>query len=231
MRAASRSATPATRSRTSSTPSRWSCTVAPPAWPTDTSRATTASGSFIATGLYKGENISVGKLPSYAQDESLTSNRFTLPYGLRLDLPMYSTKPVDNPFSRSLKALDANGNPETVDQSKLPGTTSMVSPRVGFNWNAAGERHTQVRGGTGIFTGRVPFVWVGNVLSNPGANPNLFPTGAPRATGSPQDSSTLAQSFDVNAMDPNFRWPQVWTTDLAVDQQLPWSLLGTFEVL
>jgi len=187
--------------------------------------------SFIGTGLYKGEDISVGQLSFYAQDEFLTSNRFTLTYGLRLDLPMYSTKPVDNPFSRSLKALDANGNPETVDQSKLPGTTSMVSPRVGFNWNAAGERHTQVRGGTGIFTGRVPFVWVGNVLSNPGANTNLFPTGAPRATGSPQDSSTLAQSFDVNAMDPNFRWPQVWTTDLAVDQQLPWSLLGTFEVL
>ncbi len=187
--------------------------------------------SFIGTGLYKGENISVGQLSFYAQDEFLASNRFTLTYGLRLDLPKYYTKAVDNPYSRGLTALDANGNPEVVDESKFPGTKAMVSPRVGFNWNAAGERHTQVRGGTGLFTGRVPFVWVGNVLSNPGANPNLYPAGAVRPTGSSQDSSTLAQSFDVNAMDPNFRWPQVWTTDLAVDQQLPWGLLGTFEVL
>ncbi len=187
--------------------------------------------SFIGTGPYKGEDISVGQLSFYAQDEFLTSNRFTLTYGLRLDLPMYFTTPVDNPFSRGLTALDANGNPETVDQSKLPGATAMVSPRLGFNWNAAGERRTQVRGGSGIFTGRVPFVWVGNVISNPGANPNLFPAGAQHATGSASDSSTLAQSFDVNAMDPNFRWPQVWTTDVAVDQQLPWNLLGTVEML
>ena len=187
--------------------------------------------SFIGKGLYKGENISVGQLSFYAQDELLASSRFTLTYGLRLDLPIYFTTPVDNPFSRSLKALDANGNPETVDQSKLPGATPMLSPRIGFNWNAAGERRTQVRGGSGIFTGRVPFVWIGNVISNPGANPNLSPTGPVRATGPASDSSTLAQSFDLNAMDPNFRWPQVWTTDVAVDQQLPWSLLGTVEML
>jgi hypothetical protein len=187
--------------------------------------------SFIGTGPYKGEDISVGQLSFYAQDEFLTSNRFTLTAGLRLDLPKYFTTPVDNPFSRSLTARDANGNPETVDQSKLPGAKAMLSPRIGFNWNAVGERRTQVRGGTGVFTGRVPFVWIGNVISNPGANPNLFPAGPLRTTGSPSDSSTLAQSFDLNAMTPNFRWPGVWTTDLAVDQQLPWNLLGTLEVM
>jgi hypothetical protein len=104
----------------------------------------------------------------------------------------------------------------------------MFSPRVGFNWNAAGERRTQVRGGTGIFTGRVPFVWIGNVISNPGANPNLYPAKDPIFTG---DSSSLAQSFDLNAMTSDFKWPQIWTTDLAVDQQLPWGLLGTVEVI
>src|SRR5207249_3713762 len=57
-------------------------------------------------------------------------------------------------------------------------------------------------------------------------------SGAPlRPTGSPQDSSTLAQSFDVNAIDPKFKWPQVWTTDFAVDHQLPGGLLGTLEVV
>lgn len=189
--------------------------------------------SFIGTGPYKGEDISVGQLGFYIQDEYPVSERLNLTYGLRADFPMYFTNPVDNPFSRSLNALDASGNPEVVDQSKLPGSTALWSPRLGFNWNASGDRRTQVRGGTGIFTGRVPFVWIGNVISNPGANPNLFPaSGAPqRPTGSPADSSTLAQSFDVNAVNPNFKWPQVWTTDLAVDHQLPGGLLGTLEVV
>jgi hypothetical protein len=189
--------------------------------------------SFIGTGPYKGEEVSIGQLGFYLQDEYPVSERLNLTYGLRVDFPMYFTNPIDNPFSRGLTALDANGNPETVDQSQLPSATPLWAPRLGFNWNASGDRRTQVRGGTGIFTGRVPFVWIGNVISNPGANPNLFPaSGAPiRPTGSPGDSSTLAQSFDINAVNPNFKWPQVWTSDLAVDHQLPGGLLGTLEVI
>jgi hypothetical protein len=117
-----------------------------------------------------------------------------------------------------------------VDQSKLPGAKPLFSPRIGFNWNAAGERRTQLRGGTGIFTGRVPFVWIGNVISNPGANANLYPQ-AGVAQIPTRKGSILQQSFDLNAMDPGFKWPQVWTTDLAVDQQLPSGLLGTLEVI
>ena len=185
---------------------------------------------FIGTGPFKGENIDVGALSFYAQDEFTVDPRFSLTFGLRVDLPQYYTEPVDNPYSRGLTALDENGNPETVDQSELPGTTMMWSPRVGFNWNAVGDRRTQVRGGSGVFTGRIPFVWFGNVISNPGANPNLYP-----APGAPQipteQGSILQQSFDLNAMDPDFEWPQIWTTDIAVDQQLPWGLLGTLELI
>jgi hypothetical protein len=104
----------------------------------------------------------------------------------------------------------------------------MFSPRVGFNWNASGERTTQVRGGTGIFTGRVPFVWIGNVISNPGANPNLAAPNPPIPT---RKGSQLAQSFDLNAMTDDFEWPQVWTTDLGIDRQLPGNTLGTLEVI
>src|SRR5207237_3280183 len=117
------------------------------------------------------------------------------------------------------------------DQAKRPRAAALRAPRLGCNGNASGERRTQVRGGTGIFTGRVPFVWIGNVLSNPGLNPNLFPAGPLRPTGSPSDSSTLQQSFDVNAVNPKFKWPQVWTTDLAIDHQLPGGLLGTLELV
>ena len=186
---------------------------------------------YTASGPYKGEDISIGQLGFYLQDEYPVSDRLNLTYGLRVDFPMYFTNPIDNPYSRGLTALDANGNPEIVDQSKFPSAAALWSPRLGFNWNASGDRRTQVRGGTGIFTGRVPFVWIGNVISNPGGNPNLFPAGPLRPTGSSSDSSTLAQSFDVNAVNPKFKWPQVWTTDLAIDHQLPGGLLGTLEVI
>ena len=108
---------------------------------------------YSALGPYKGEDISVGQLGFYLQDEYPVTDRLNLTYGLRVDFPMYFTNPVDNPFSRSLTALDANGNPEIVDQSKLPSSAALWSPRLGFNWNASGDRRTQVRGGTGVFTG------------------------------------------------------------------------------
>ncbi|HZO20433.1 MAG TPA: carboxypeptidase regulatory-like domain-containing protein [Gemmatimonadaceae bacterium] len=184
--------------------------------------------AMIGSGPFKGENVHVGQIGAYAQDEFVATPRLTLTYGLRVDFPIYFTDPVDNPFSRDLTALDENGQPETVDQSRLPDSDPMFSPRIGFNWNAVGDRATQVRGGTGIFTGRVPFVWVGNILSNPGANPNLYPDAPPIFTSG---DAVLQQSFDVNAMDPDFKWPQVWTTNLAVDQQLPWNMLGTLELI
>jgi len=182
----------------------------------------------VGTGPFKGENIGVSQISLYGQDEFFLTSRVTLTFGLRVDVPKYLTDPVDNPFSRSLTALDENRQPEVVDQSKLPGSTPLVSPRVGFNWNAVGDRATLVRGGTGIFTGRLPFVWVGNVISNPGANPNLYPAAPPIET---ERGSVLQQSFDVNAVVPNFKWPQTWMTDLAVEQQLPWALRGTLEVM
>ncbi len=165
---------------------------------------------------YKGEDIKVGQLAFYAQDEFLISPEFSLVYGLRVDIPMYFNELAANPFSTSLKLLDADGKTEIVDQSKLPSAQVLFSPRVGFNWDITGDRSTQVRGGTGIFTGRLPFVWIGNNISNPGQNPNL---------------PAHQRSYDLNAMVKNFKWPQIWTTNLAVDHKLPWELLGTLEFI
>jgi len=182
------------------------------------------------SGPFKGEEIDVGQFSLYLQDEFFATPRLTVTYGMRVDFPTYFTNPVDNPFSVSLTARDENGNPEVVDQSKLPSSKAMLSPRVGFNWDPTGDRSTLLRGGMGVFTGRVPFVWIGNVISNPGANPNLTPApGAPlRPT---KKESVLQQSFDLNAMDPDFRWPQTWTTNVAAEQALPYALRGTVELL
>lgn len=165
---------------------------------------------------YKGENTDVGQFAIYAQDEYLMSSNFNITFGIRIDLPIYQTTLVANPYSTGLNLLDENGKKETLNQSKFPDTKPLFSPRIGFNWDVNGEKETQVRGGTGIFTGRVPFVWIGNVVSNPGANPNL---------------AAHLRSFDLNAMTSDFKWPQVWTTNLAVDKKLPYDFFGTLELL
>ncbi len=181
---------------------------------------------------FKGERIEVGQVGAYVQDEWIVSPQLSLTLGLRVDVPFYLTDPVANPFSTGLTALDEDDQPETVDQADLPGATPLFSPRFGFNYALGETRDTQFRGGTGIFTGRVPFVWIGNVVSNPGANPNL-PGAAPFASIPEElrtsDEATLQQSFDLNAMDDDFRYPQVWTTNLAVDQRLPGDAVLTLE--
>ncbi|MBU2445235.1 MAG: carboxypeptidase regulatory-like domain-containing protein [Bacteroidetes bacterium] len=184
----------------------------------------------IGTGPYKGEKIDVGQLSFYVQDEYLVSQSFNLIFGLRVDMPMYITEPVDNPYSRSLKLLDEDDVAETIDQSKLPDVQPLFSPRVGFNWDVFEDNSLQVRGGTGIFTGRLPFVWIGNVVSNPGTNPNLYPGPAGQQIKT-SDDAILQQSFDLNGMVSDFKWPQIWTTNLAFDHKLPWDLLGTLEFI
>lgn len=181
---------------------------------------------------FKGETIDVGQIGAYVQDEWLASPQLSLTFGLRVDVPFYVTEPVANPFSTGLTALDEEDRPETVDQADLPDPTPLFSPRFGFNYALTEDRTTQFRGGTGIFTGRVPFVWVGNAISNPGANPNL-PTAQPYESIDESlrtsDEATLQQSFDLNAMSEDFRYPQVWTTNLAVDQLLPGEAVLTLE--
>lgn len=195
--------------------------------------------SMIGSGSYKGELIEVGQIAFYAQDEYQVNEDLRVTAGLRVDIPRYITEPVQNPFSTSLDLLDENDEKEVVDQAKLPDATPLYSPRFGFNWNVKGDKTLQLRGGSGVFTGRLPFVWIGNVISNPGANPNITGDGSngqqtDDGKGRTEDEgvpSVLQQSFDLNAMADDFKWPQVWTTNLALDLTLPMQSVGTFEVV
>lgn len=198
--------------------------------------------TMTGTGPFKGENTDVGQFSVYAQDEFSVNEKLRLTYGLRVDMPMYFTDPVENPYSTGLTLLDENDEPETLDQAELAGATPLFSPRVGFNYDVYGDRSLQLRGGAGLFTGRVPFVWIGNVISNPGFNPNLYPTQTivtregedvdpTSLLGLPEANSVLTTSFDTNMMTPDFKWPQVFTVDFAVDAQLPSDVLGSLEVV
>ena len=98
-----------------------------------------------------------------------------------------------------------NGEGKDLDNTKLPTDDAIVSPRLGFNWDVKGDKTFQVRGGTGLFTGRFPFVWIGNHIGNP------------------------ITSF-YNATDKNFQWPQVWRSNIGTDFKIPSGTIFTVDV-
>ena len=198
--------------------------------------------AMVGSGPYKGEKIDVSQMSYYIQDKFAVNSNLNVTAGVRVDIPKYNNKPVDNPFLEGLTLLDENDRPEVLEQDKLPDAKALYSPRVGFNYSND-DRSMQLRGGFGVFTGRLPFVWIGNIFSNPGNNPNLYAVGD--ATWNPDhvtddgsgrkvyegEISILQQTYDVNAMVSDFKWPQVQTLNLAIDKKLSNGLLGTLELI
>ena len=177
---------------------------------------------------------------AYVQDEWRPSRNLTLTAGLRIDAPKFKNTAFANAVADTMTFRDASGAPVQYSSGSLPGVNLLFSPRFGFNYNVAGEQKTQIRGGTGIFTGRPAYVWISNQIGNTGVltgfiqrdSTNAFPfnpdpnhyapatvTGAPAAT------------FQLALTDPKFRFPQLWRSNLAIDQQLPWGMTGTLEYL
>lgn len=99
----------------------------------------------------------------YAQDVYKGVKNLTLTAGLRVDIPVYLS---DLPKNNYVNAIDFNG--EKLRVGGWPQVRPLFSPRIGFNWDVKGDRSTQIRGGTGVLTGRVPFVWLSNAVSNNG---------------------------------------------------------------
>ena len=176
----------------------------------------------------------------YTQDEWRPTPHLTLTAGLRVDAPKFKNTAYDNPVADTMSFRDASGAALHYNSGALPGVNLLWSPRFGFNYEVPGERQTQIRGGTGIFTGRPAYVWISNQIGNTGVltgfiqqdNTTAFPfnpdpdhykpatvTGAPAAT------------FQLALTDPNFKFPRLWRSNLAVDRQLPWDVTGTAEFL
>ena len=164
------------------------------------------------------------------QDNWQVNKKLKITYGLRIDKSSifnssyksanlnadgtfagtYTTGNPTVPNNDNLVLFDANGNPvkngvgKDLDNTRMPKGT-LASPRLGFNWDAKGNKTLQVRGGTGIFTGRFPFVWIGNHVGNP------------------------FSSF-YNATDSKFRWPQVWRSNIGTDIKIPSNTILTIDV-
>ncbi|HSV87927.1 MAG TPA: carboxypeptidase regulatory-like domain-containing protein, partial [Bacteroidales bacterium] len=175
----------------------------------------------------------------YAQNQWQATDRLKLTAGLRLDVPFFGdvefrNLEVENNFFFS----DENGELVRFRTDKLPDPRIHWSPRFGFNWDVFGNATTQLRGGTGIFTGSPPYVWISNQIGNNGImtgfesldnittrpfhpDPNRWKPAT--VTGAP------AASYELAYTDEDFKFPQVWRTNFAVDQRLPWGFIGTFE--
>jgi hypothetical protein len=94
----------------------------------------------------------------YGQDEISINKNFRLTLGLRLDQATYPEVPQI--LTHPLVLAQNFDFGEKVNTGNLPKKTIMISPRVGFNWDVYGDRSLQIRGGTGLFTGKIPFVWI-----------------------------------------------------------------------
>jgi hypothetical protein len=103
----------------------------------------------------------------YAQDEMNFSPYFKLTAGLRLEMPIISI-PTDNENKEftSLGVNNPNSSFAGLKTSDVPAARVSVSPRLGFNWDVLHDRTFTVRGGTGIFTGRIPNVWLVSAIGN-----------------------------------------------------------------
>ena len=185
-------------------------------------------------------NLKSAQLSVYGQDVWSASKTFKLTYGLRVDLPVISGAPAENAAFNT--AFAAYG----VKTNQMPKTRLLFSPRVGFNWDVEGDATIQIRGGLGLFTGRVPFVWVSNQFSNTGiATKNLTYNAAAvltnniKYTFNPNDpqmgafipASSATTATAINVIDKDFKFPQVFRANLAVDKKLGWGMVATFEGL
>jgi hypothetical protein len=177
---------------------------------------------------------------AFVRDEWQVHPRVTLTYGLRVDVPFLGDTGYRNAEADALTFRDEDGNPVRYGTDQLPAANVLWSPRVGFNWDVDGRRGTQVRGGTGVFTGRPAWVWISNQVGNTGVltgfeqvdNTRLRPFDPdPDAYKPAVVTGEPAASYELALTDPGFRFPQVWRSDLAVDRKLPWGIVGTLEAL
>ena len=205
---------------------------------------------------YNGETspaarVSFNKVSLYGQDEWNISDNFKLTYGLRLDSWFYN----NGDLMTNKKIYDltymVDGEERHIDTGKWPGSKVSVSPRIGFNWDVFGDKSFKVRGGTGLFTGRLPLVFFTNMPTNSGMvqyqaqinaknaaakgfTMNEFAGGVLRRTelldklaqlGYPMTIDPTQGSIpsSISAVDPDFKMPQVWKSSLAFDYSVPVS--------
>jgi hypothetical protein len=178
---------------------------------------------------------------AYAQDEWRPMTNVSVTAGLRFDVPKFGDTGFANAEADARTFRDETGASVQYSSGELPEPKILWSPRVGINWDVFGDQRTQVRGGTGVFTGRPAYVWISNQIGNTGVltgfdtidsttarpfhpDPNRYKPTAP-PTGAP------AASYELALTDNDFKFPQIWRSNIGIDQKLPGGIVGTVEFL
>lgn len=165
--------------------------------------------------------------------------------GVRLEVPNYPS--LDNNFNAKFNELSFGG--KHYSTSTMPKTTLNYSPRFGFNWDLTGERKYILRGGTGVFTGRIPFVWIVSTVGNSNVGQlsysynSLSDQNVKQISfhdnlngilnnvygGQFQPESNPAAPTQPTIMDKDLKMPSTWKTSLAFDAKLPGDIDFTLE--
>ncbi|MCQ2974935.1 MAG: TonB-dependent receptor [Bacteroidales bacterium] len=180
-----------------------------------------------------------GQIGFYAQDKWAINNNFDLTYGLRVDIPLFFDSPSENaPFNE----YAAQQGWDIKTNHKLS-SNPMWSPRLGFRWDMSGDSKNVLRGGVGIFTGRIPFVWLSNNFSNTGIQLSTYNTSNAKdleqlsfiadPNGQTANTSKLAAagSQTINVFTNDFKFAQTLRFNLGVDFNLggvDWTAEGIY---
>jgi hypothetical protein len=183
------------------------------------------------TALYGG---------AYAQDVWRPRNNLSVTAGLRFDVPVFKNTAYNNANANALTFREEDGSAIQYNSGAMPGANILWSPRFGFNYDLSGDQKTQIRGGSGVFTGQPLYVWISNQLGNTGvlqgSDTQAATTARPFSTNVDKYKPTNvtgapAASYELNVTDKDFRFPQVWRSNIAVDRRLPGGITGTAEFI
>jgi len=178
----------------------------------------------------------------YLQDQWAATPRITVTGGVRMDVPRFPDTPD---YNAQITTGFARAGRAGVATSNKPKTRALFSPRLGVNWDVAGNQTFQLRANTGVYTGQPPYILIGNGYQNTGLGLALLNcTGAatpafttnvdalPKtcATGTPPQPGT-AGTAGVNLNDPNFRFPQRFVSTAGFDKTLPYGFVFSGEAI
>ncbi|MFI3316441.1 MAG: carboxypeptidase regulatory-like domain-containing protein [Rikenellaceae bacterium] len=162
----------------------------------------------------------------YVQDEWKPSDVFSLTYGIRADIPVMFTEPTEN---ADFNASDVANNGQYV-VGEAVSTKILWSPRVGFRYNL--DETSLIRGGVGIFTGRVPFVWLSNIYSNTGMEAKTYSSSdIPTDLTSTYVPTSGTPSSTINVVSSDFKMPQVFRANVAWEKNFGDGWAMTLEAL